>query len=296
MSEPCQQEMERVRVAPGVWFLGPIRVGYRLTAILAWTLACYGVQRILNPLALVSKPAWSAVRKAISRTWTKGFPPILGTRVTVHGTPPSSPFCLVANHPSWLDYFVVNSQLDGLGIVEAPAEKIPIIGFLMMGLRPILVHRVKEATARVNDLMVEAIEAGNSVMLAPGGSKTTVRPGSGVDMFRGGLLESAVRTGTPVHYVAISYRTPPGYPPPTKSMLFGPNPHSRTSDGRIPESELEAWGPERSFLWYFVCFLTLPWHEVILRHGDAPIPAGTDRIALANQLHDAVERIFTPMD
>ena len=63
----------------------------------------------------------------------------------------------------------------------------------------------------------------------------------------------------------------------------------------MTDSELAAWGPERSFLWHFLGVLALPWHEVIVQFAPDPIPAGNDRIVLANRLHDAVERMYVPI-
>lgn len=169
------------------------------------------------------------------------------------------------------------------------------MGRLVKGLNPIFVRRTKEHTATVNDLIVAAIQEGRSIMLAPETPQTTIRPGNGVRQFRGGLLESAVRTKTPVHYLSVSYRTPRGYPPPSQVIVFGPNPFYRTPDGKIPESELRTFGPERSFVWHFLCVLALPWHEFVARFGPEPI-SGTDRITLANELQDAVQRVFTPLE
>jgi len=184
---------------------------------------------------------------------------------------------------------------DAIFVVEAPVARIPIMGPLIGGLSPIFVRRVREDTARVNDLMVEAIEAGRSLVLAPESPKTTVHPGKGVRQFRGGLLESAVRTETPVHYAAITYRPPDGCTPASEALVFGPNPHLRGPDGKIPQSELDMFGPERSFLGYLLGVLALPWHEWSVTFGPEPL-VGTDRIALANQLQEAASRMFTPME
>ena len=114
-------------------------------------------------------------------------------------------------------------------------------------------------------------------------------------MFRAGLLESAVQTGTPVHYGSITYRTPDGYPPPSESIIFGPSPFYRTPDGKIIQSELQAHGPERSFVKHAIGVLGMPWHECTIRFAPNPI-AASDRTTLANELHDAVERIFIPLE
>ncbi len=295
MGESYKERVEQTQAVRGVNVLAPFRAGMRLGIVSVWILGCFFASLCVSPVALVSKTTWQRIRKAISRTWVKGMSRVIGTRITVHGAPPKAPFFLVGNHLSWVDFFVGYSLLDGVGIVEEPVSQAPIVGALVKGFNPIFVRRIKEDTPRVNDLMVKAIEEGHSVIIAPETPITTIPPGSGVRQFRGGLLESAVRTGTPVHYLSLTYRTPEGYPPPAKAMLFGPNPYYRTPEGKIPESELKAWGPERSFLWHVLGLLALPWHEVIVTFGPEPIAAGSDRIALANQLHQAVERMFTPI-
>ena len=278
-----------------VHFLAPVRAGVRFVAAILWSVVCCMALWSVAPVGLVSNRALRRARKAVSRTWIRGALRLIGTRMIVKGAPPSPPFFLVCNHLSWIDFFGVFAVVDAVGIVEAPIARIPIMGALMKGLEPIFVRRVKDDTARVNDRMVAAIQGGRSLVLAPETPVTTFPRGSGVKMFRGGLLASAVRTGTPVHYMSLTYRTPAGYPPPSRSIIFGPNPLYRTPDGQIPESELKAYGPERSFLRHLLGVLALPYQELTVTFGDEPIEAGTDRIVLANRLHDAVEAVFVPI-
>lgn len=222
-------------------------------------------------------------------------PRLIGMRLVVRGNVPKHPYFLVCNHPSWIDFFAMASLCDAVFIAEAPTGQIPIIGPLVQGLSPIFVRRVKEETPRINDLMVQAIQAGHSIVLAPESPVKTIHPTKGLSQFRGGLLQSAVRTRTPVHYVALTYRTPEGYPPPSEALISGPNPYLRGPDGKIFQSELDIFGPERSFFVHLLGVLALPWHEWIATFGPEPIEAA-DRIALANQLQDAVRRLFTPME
>ncbi len=273
-----------------------IRAAIRFVLLLLWVLGCYGLLIVASPLGWGAPVRGKAVRKRIGRLWMRGMSRIIGTRFVVHGTPPEPPFFMVLNHLAWIDIFPVHVVFDARGIVEEPVSRIPAVGALVAATNPIFVRRVKEDTARVNDLMVQAIEAGDSLVIAPETPETTCPRGQGVRMFRGGLLQSAVRTGKPVHYFSVTYRVPAGYPPPSDSMLFGPNPFLRGPDGKIPQSEIDAWGPERSFFPHFLGVLALPWQEIIMTFAPDPIPAGSDRIALANKLHDAVEAIYEPVD
>ncbi|MBN1347193.1 MAG: 1-acyl-sn-glycerol-3-phosphate acyltransferase [Phycisphaerae bacterium] len=276
--------------------LAPLRATVRFVTLLVWTALCRLVALLVTPLAWFARDRLAPARKRISRAWMQGVRRLMGNRITVaHGAPPKHPFFLVLNHMSWIDFFVVYDLVDAVGIVEAPVAELPLVGGLMRGFNPIFVRRVKEDTARVNDLIVEAIHAGRSIVLAPETPETTIPRGTGVRMFRGGLLRSAIRTAKPVDYMAVTYRTPEGYAPAVEALTFGPNPLLLGPDGKIPQREIEMWGPPRSFLWHFLGVLALPWHEVIVTFGDEPVPAGDDRIALANRLHDEVEARFTPI-
>ena len=95
--------------------------------------------------------------------------------------------------------------------------------------------------------------------------------------------------------MTLTYRTPDGWPPPSKALVFGPNPHLRGPDGKIPQSELDMFGPERSFFRYLLGVLALPWYQWIATFGPEPLVA-TDRIVLANQLQEAVSGMFEPME
>jgi hypothetical protein len=113
-------------------------------------------------------------------------------------------------------------------------------------------------------------------------------------MFRAGLIGAAIEAGKPVHYLCLNYRTPQGWPSPKKALMFGPNPLYTDGDGKIPESELAAHGGQHSYLRHVVGVLALPWHEISLTFGDKPISA-PDKITLANELHRAVSKHFTPL-
>lgn len=295
MGSPQQATGSRAVRAAGVDILAPLRAAVRFTVLLAWCLLCRGLIIALAPLAWVAPEVGRRARRRIARMWLPGMTRIMGIRVTVHGSPPEPPFFVVLNHMAWIDLFPITTLCDATYIVEEPVSRTPIIGGIVAALEPIFVRRVKADTARVNDEMVKVIESGGSIVMAPETPLTTILPGSGVRMFRGGLLASAVRTGMPVHWVSLTYRTAPTAPPAHEVMLYGPNPYYTDESGKIPDSEIAMWGPERSFLWHALRLLSIPWCEIILRFGDEPIPAGDDRIALANRLHDAVEEAFVPL-
>ena len=276
--------------------LGVIRAISRLTLFFGWTLACSVVFLLLTPLVVLSEALAHRLRRGVARRWLVGVPPILGTRLKIVGTPPKAPYFLVLNHPTWLDPFSLNVLCDACYIAEAPLANIPILGALFKELDWIFVERVKSDTARVNTLMVEAITVGCNIVLAPETPIKEKPQGSCVRQFRGGLLLSAVQTQKEVRYVSVTYNTPPGSPSASRVLVPGPNPFLRGPDGKILESEIKASGPPRSFFVHALGVLALPWHECVLHFGEKPIPAGDDRIALANALHDAVLENFKPLE
>jgi 1-acyl-sn-glycerol-3-phosphate acyltransferase len=273
-------------------WLHPVRFALRALGALVWTLAVYGASVCLAGVGLLL-PKWArAVRARVVRGWMNGVLALTGVRVHVEGTPPAPPFFLVSNHLSWLDGFAVNSVVDAAFVAMAETRAIPLIGRIGRGIDMIYADRSnRREVPRLNAAIAETIKRGRGVFMCPEG---VVGPGREVRRFRGALFEHAVQDGRPVHYVTITYRTPPGCPPASQVCLFGPDPYYRTPDGEIPESELEAWGPERSFLPYLYGLLGLPHFDIVLTFGEAPI-SGSVRVALANAVHDAVAAQFVPL-
>lgn len=271
------------------------RGALRLAMGLLWSGLCCFLLKVVTAFIGAESSQARRILRRIGRAWLLGVRRIIGIRVVVHGTPPPEPFFLVCNHLAWLDMYAFCSVVDATSIVEEPIGRIPVIGPLVEALEPIFVRRTKEDTPRVKALMVEALESGKNLLMAPETPETTIRRGTGVRMFRAGLLEAAVAAKKPVHYMSATYRTPPGWPPPSKVMIFGPNPYLRTPDGRIPESEIAMYGPEKPFLPHVLGVLALPWQEVDITFGPDAI-WNEDRITLANALHDAVERLFIPIE
>jgi len=263
----------------------PFRVASRLIRGVCWIFVCWAAIRV------VEWSGSSTLRKRIARLWLKRMLPIFGMRVKTVGTPPPDPYFLVTNHITWGDLFVMEALCDMRCVVQAEDATFPFLGRLFLGLDPIFSERSADQIPRLVNEMTATIRAGGNILLAPEG---VVGPGRAVRRFRPALLESAVQTGCPVHYASITCRTPDGYPPASKVVLFGPDPYYRTPDGKIPDSELEAWGPERSFFIHLVKLLALPWHEFTVRFAPEPI-RGTDKVQLAKDLQAAVQSIFIPV-
>ena len=269
----------------------PLRVALRLGGALGWLVACWMGACLCGVLGLVARATAGNLARRVSRAWVHGMRALVGVRVFWEGAPPPKPYFLVTNHLSWQDFFALVCTCDATIVVQAADETIPVIGRLMQGISIIPAPVRGEAPDRCVVDMVRALRAGQSLVMAPEG---IVGPGREVRTFHPELLEAAVRAGCPVHYLSFNYRTPAGCPPPSKVALFGPDPYCRDEDGRIPQSELEAWGPGRPFLPHLLGVLALPWHDILVRFGEKPLSA-TDSTTLARDLQAAVQRIFTPV-
>ena len=83
-----------------------------------------------------------------------------------------------------------------------------------------------------------------------------------------GLLEPAARSGIPVHWATLSYRTPPGHPPAERAVC---------------------WWDDMPFLPHLIGLMRLRGFEARVVFGEAPV-SGCDRKSLAQSLHAAVRR------
>lgn len=285
-----QRELAEFPIALNTW--APLYALRRFLSTFSWVLMCYAAIRFAQLIAIVRPAYGRALSFRIARRWIEGMPGRLGLRVTVDGTAPQHPYFLVNNHITWLDFIVMNALCDARCVAMAELQTIPIVGTLVRGLNPILVKRVRRDTPRVLALMIEALEAGESLQMAPEG---VISPGRSVKRFRAALLEAAVQTGRAVHYASITYRTQADRPPASRVVLFGPDPHYTPAPGEVSEEELAAWGPQHTFFGHLFHLLAEPQVEVAIRFAQDPVRAD-DAVTLANDLQRSVRSIFTPVN
>ena len=271
------------------WGWVPLRVVRRFVAVIGLTLLCYLVMLCIAPLKWFAPAYARKLLRTVAMTWRTTFPRLLGVRVTTIGRLPDEPFFLVGNHISWIDLFAVPPRATTTYVAMAEMAKIPIVGRIMDGFRPIYVRRKREDTPRVVDAIIAALENGEDIQMAP---EAVISPGLKVGRFHAALFEAAVQTRTPVHYGSVYYRTPKGSPPPSQTMLYGPDPYYR-EPGVLPVDELAAWGPRRSILMHAITLLALPYQELVVRFGREPIWRD-DRITFAQDPQQATQDIFKP--
>jgi 1-acyl-sn-glycerol-3-phosphate acyltransferase len=143
---------------------------------------------------------------------------LVGMHRSVLGRPPRAPFLLVTNHISYLDILLLLASVDGVFVAKREMRSWPLLGPLAGLMGTIWLKReVRRDAVRVLDRIDEAIARGDGVVLFPEG---TTSSGAGVTPMKPALLDWAAREQYPVHYAAVTYRSPPGDPPAKSSLCW----------------------------------------------------------------------------
>ncbi|WP_353152532.1 lysophospholipid acyltransferase family protein [Herminiimonas fonticola] len=146
----------------------------------------------------------SASHDRLSQKWAAGLLSILHIKVDLlPGAVPVHRALIVANHVSWLDIFVINSQQPCRFVAKADIRKWPVLGWLCAQGGTIFIARGKQREVRrVYAGLVHSIEAGERIAFFPEG--TTVAQGSLLP-FHANLFEAAIEAQVPVQPYAIRY-------------------------------------------------------------------------------------------
>ncbi len=206
------------------------------------------------------------------RQWARGITAILHIDVVSDGPiPRAGPFVLVTNHLSYLDVIILAQLVGAVFVAKREVRSWPVWGVLSRAMGTIYIDRKRRRdTLRVSDAIDRALRRGDNVVIFPEGTSTD---GSAVAPFRSSLLEAATRTGWPVHYASLSYRTRPDDPPARLAVCW--------------------WG-DMEFAPHFWTLCGIAQIEASVRFGDEPV-RGDDRKRLAQSLHQAVTSHFTPV-
>ena len=192
-------------------------------------------------------------------------------RVEVSGEPPRAPFCLVSNHLSYVDIVLLGSRLGCVFVAKGEVSDWPVIGFLARAAGTIFVNRRSKRDAlRVLEIIERRIGLGDGVVIFAEGTSSR---GDTVLPLKPALLEWAARTGLPVGYASLSYRTPAG----------------------VPSADLAVcWWGDMTFGPHLLDLCRLPEFHATLTFGREPI-RDRDRKQLAARLHRAVREQFIPV-
>lgn len=207
--------------------------------------------------------AW---RRAAWRTWARSVARIFGMRIYRTGTPPTLPFCLVANHLSYMDALVVMSTSPGVMVGKIEVASMPAIGWMARLVGTIFIDRtLNRDVVRVGALMADQLAQGEGLIFFP---ESTTTDGERILPFRAGLLAHAAETGFPVHAASIRYEA-----------------------DDFDASRIVCWGDDTPLGTHIYRLAGVRGFRATIRFGAEPVVA-TDRKSLAARLQEQVETLY----
>ncbi|HET7729716.1 MAG TPA: lysophospholipid acyltransferase family protein [Usitatibacter sp.] len=177
----------------------------RWTRMLGHALAATAILKFVFPRADPAR------RRELVRRWSAQLVRIMGVTVRTAGpVPPAAEIgaMIAANHVSWLDIFVISSVRSTRFIAKSEIRDWPLAGAIAERAGTIFIRREKRRdTARINELVHEALLRGDCVGLFPEGTTTD---GDTLLRFHSSLFEPAVANEAHVHPCAVRYENPDG--------------------------------------------------------------------------------------
>ncbi|KPC49232.1 lysophospholipid acyltransferase family protein [Amantichitinum ursilacus] len=147
-----------------------------------------------------------AERVIYIQRWSNQLTRILGIQVRVQGVAPGTyppNHLLLSNHISWLDIFVLNAVTVSRFVAKSEIEQWPLVGRLCGYTGTLFIQREKKRdAARVNNAMVEALQARHCLAVFPEG---TTSDGSNILPFRSSLLQAALESRATIQPVYLRY-------------------------------------------------------------------------------------------
>lgn len=143
----------------------------------------------------------------VVRRWARLLLRAFGVRLRISGRPVDDrPALVVANHSSWLDVVALATVAPGRMLAKAEVGRYPVIGLLARYGGTLFIDRERpRALPAVVARVAHALRSGSTVVAFPEGSTWCGRRHGS---FRPALFEAAVRSGSVVRPVAVSYRQP----------------------------------------------------------------------------------------
>lgn len=160
----------------------------------------------LATAAIVFPWVGAASRDRRIKRWSIGLLSILHIDVDAQiamGSQTSGGELVVANHVSWLDIFVINSQQPCRFVAKADIRSWPALGWLCEKSGTIFIARGKQREIRrVYEGLVVSLQKGERIAFFPEG--TTAAQGSLLP-FHPNLFEAAIEANVPVQPYALRY-------------------------------------------------------------------------------------------
>jgi 1-acyl-sn-glycerol-3-phosphate acyltransferase len=141
--------------------------------------------------------------------WARDLLAILAIRVRCEGRPPPHGrhgAMIASNHVSWADIFAIASVRHTRFIAKSEIRDWPVAGWLAEKSGTIFIRRSRRHdTARINQVVHDALAEGDCVGLFPEGTTTE---GGRLLKFHSSLFEPAVANRARVYPVAVRYENP----------------------------------------------------------------------------------------
>lgn len=244
-----------------------IRAAIRMFLFVVSTLGLYSIW-FIGAFFIPNKIYW---RQIIFGSWAKAFVWIARMKIEIIGTPPRPPFFLVSNHLSYTDVPAIRAVLNGVFVAKGEIESWFLAGRICRDMGAIFINRQnKRDIPRAGLNILKSLEQGEGVTVFPEGTSTK---GEKVLKFNSSFLEFAAKSNLPVHYAAITYKTPAGAPPPSATVC---------------------WWDEKSFGEHMWILFQLKEVTAIITFGEQPIQS-PNRKELAQKLWTAVSDKYIPV-
>lgn len=248
-----------------------LRAFIKLLSFVFFTLtACAIYLMVYGVLYLLNLP-FEPLRNRFMRFWSRITAFIFRIKVHKIGDAPEPPFILVSNHLSYLDIVPLYQTLKCTFVAKMEVRNWPVLGYLVYMMGVIFVNRKsKKDVVRVNQLMVDSMNAYQGIVIFPEGTSSG---GAGVLPFRSSLLEVAAENRFPVYAASIQYATSEKDPPASNSVCF--------------------YGARHTFVQHLFLMAKNRRIDCTIRFDPVPV-FDTDRKKLTDLLHQKTKNIFNP--